>query len=437
MQILPAGGTFASNFGANIARGLSEQVPKEVERHRLSSGLKSLSENKGNLSPFQRFSQLLTLPGITPQGIQSGADLLKQEGVSQALMQQAQEANQPRPNPFIQQGQEFNQSRPDTLSTRDPLEAKLNNPIPKTFQEIQQRAGQLMQSNPALYGNDPDKALDAAQYEEAQIQKRNEAFQARRTAEQEVEASVESKLSKQRADRNVDLPEDVYESIRKEAVNSVKSRKDGGEGLTETEARNIYGNKLEQVARQYANLDALGDWGMLFSPPGKTKSTLKALSDDFYKRGDERNLAQLLVAKHDLSPMKAYSIASPIDRESELNQEFKKIKPNIVSKVSGAVGQMSNTPGIGKALNVATSLLDPFVDSTTLEASKKLAPLLGKNGSVLSVAQGLKDKGLNPQIWIQYVRDNKDSLNLTERQADELGKTDPWIPKLNDYWLSE
>ena len=90
IQVLPAGGNFASNFGAGIGRGLSEQVPKEVERSRLAYGLKNLNETSEGLTPFERFSKLLAIPGLTPQGVQSAAELLKMEGQRRGLSKRAQ-----------------------------------------------------------------------------------------------------------------------------------------------------------------------------------------------------------------------------------------------------------------------------------------------------------------------------------------------------------
>ncbi len=71
-------------IGSGIGKGLAEQVPKEIERERLSSGLKNLGKNNDGLTPFQRFAELSSIPGITPQMIQSGGDLLRHEGIRNA-----------------------------------------------------------------------------------------------------------------------------------------------------------------------------------------------------------------------------------------------------------------------------------------------------------------------------------------------------------------
>ncbi len=70
-------------LGSGLGQGLAEQLPQEVDRYRLSQGLKKLGEQK-DLSPFQQFAELSSIPGITPQMIQSGSELLKQQQIRNA-----------------------------------------------------------------------------------------------------------------------------------------------------------------------------------------------------------------------------------------------------------------------------------------------------------------------------------------------------------------
>ena len=67
--------SISGRIGTGIGKGLSESLPKEIERGRLQQGLYQLGNQQG-LSPFQQFSALASLPGVSPQIIQSGTDLL-------------------------------------------------------------------------------------------------------------------------------------------------------------------------------------------------------------------------------------------------------------------------------------------------------------------------------------------------------------------------
>ena len=63
-------GNIFGRIGSEIGKGLSEQVPKEVERNRLQSSLKALGEQK-DLDPFQRFAGLVGAAHEYPQIVQS------------------------------------------------------------------------------------------------------------------------------------------------------------------------------------------------------------------------------------------------------------------------------------------------------------------------------------------------------------------------------
>ena len=79
-------------IGSGVGKGLAEQVPKEIERSRLASGLKAISEKKG-LTPFQQFAEFASTPGITPQIIQSGSDLLKNQSIRDAYRGENQQGS--------------------------------------------------------------------------------------------------------------------------------------------------------------------------------------------------------------------------------------------------------------------------------------------------------------------------------------------------------
>ncbi len=76
------------------------------------------------------------------------------------------------------------------------------------------------------------------------------------------------------------------------------------------------------------------------------------------------------------------------------------------------------------------------VEAKSLDVSKKLAPLLGKKGSPLSVYYELEKKGYDPEIWKNYLIDNQNDLDLTVNQVQELNKkSSSWQGWLNDWWL--
>lgn len=410
VQIINQQGHISGRIGEGFAKGLAEQVPKEIDRYRLSKGLQDLGEEKG-LSPYQRFAKLSSIPGVTPQMIQSGSELLKQEGVSNALRSMADKEKETLPpaisNPFKKEGQTVEKKNP-SLTTHQGVQSKVNSFIPKTFEQIRERAGELMNENPALYGNDPDKAIAAATQEEFQNEKINLAEQTRNSNRQSVMDNVESSLRKQSNDLKVDVPPLVYSDIEDKAINSVKPIEEGGEGLTEQQAKKKYGKELDEVSRDYSSVDALGNWGMVASKPGDTKRTIKNLQKKFKDRKELENFADTLIGKNGISPSKAWYLADPVSDHKELN--------NIVAKLPEIMNTRSEDP--------------------TFETNKiapKLFEKLGE-GSPLAVAEELKSRGYDPDAWLDYVSKHKHKLK-TASQERQLDKPRNFFDTLNDNWL--
>lgn len=406
VQVINQQGNIAGRIGQGFGQGLSEQIPKEVDRYRLSKGLEDLGNEKG-LTPYQRFAKLSSIPGVTPQMIQSGSELLKQEGISNALMKKSGEEGKPKPNPFKKE-EALGEKKSPSLTTHEGLQSKVESYIPKTLEQLHARAGQLMQENPALYGNDPDKALAAASQEEAQAEKINAAHQTRHENRQSVMDNVVSSLRKQSTDLGVDVPPLVYSDIEDEAINSVKPKEEGGEGLTEQQAKKKSAKKLDDISREYSAVDALGNWSLLAAKPSDTKRNIRTLQKDFKKRNDLENFADTLISKNGISPSKAYYLADPVTDHKELN--------NIIVKLP----EMMNTRSE-----------DPTFE--TEQIIPKLFENLGE-GSPLAVAEELKAKGYDPDMWLDYVEKNKHKLK-TATQFRQINKPRNFFDTLSDNWL--
>lgn len=425
VQVIDQLGGISGRLGKGFAKGLSEQVPKEIDRYRLSKGLQEIGQRKDQ-TPFEQFAGLAGVPGITPQMIESGSKLLKQQGVNNALMNKANQTQQPAQNPFPpsnQPSREGSKSLSPSITSRTPIEATLNPYIPKSFDQLQQRAGELLQENPALYSQDPEKAMQAAVQEDASEQNISSALQGQRQKEQDVQNRVTEGLREQGKTLNALVPGNVYSDIEDKAINAVKSKNEGGEGLTEQQAKKKYGDELDKISRDYQALETVGSMDFVLRGISKVKQNLKSIRHDFKERNDLENLADAYISQQKLSPSKAYYLAYPPSENKELNNALVDI-PKIDRR---KIMHEKDEPTFDE--------IEKRVKSRTLDVSKKLAKVMGTEGSPLAISEELKSRGYDPDIWFDYLDKNRKQLNLGERQGRELNKPRNNFPTLNDNWL--
>lgn len=400
-------GDIFGRVGQGLGGGLSEQLPQEVERHRLSQGLKNL-ENQPNLTPAQRYGRLLTLPGMTPQGLQGYSDIIRQEMRGKALGETG-----PKPSPFPEKSvkEQAQNSEIPSLTQEKPFEEAQKGYIPPTQEEIYQIAGEQYNSNPALFGNDPDKAIAWAQEKANREQQINQAYQTKHKNLSDIQDNVVKRLQAHSTRLGANkVPANTYSKIEDRAIQDTKPKNEGGRGLTEQQAMKEYGEELDKVSRDYSAVDALGNWGIVGRPASNTLANLKALQKKFETRGDTENFADTLVAENGLSNPMAYSIAQPVSREKLLNNAISKLPQVHLTKSEDPVYE--------------TSLIAP-----------KLAKSLGEKGSPLAVAHELKQKGYDPNAWLDYVDDHREELKLMDWQGRQLDKARNLLPTWNDWWL--
>lgn len=417
-------------LGTGIGQGLAEQLPKEIERARLGSSLDQLGKQQG-LDPWQQYTGLVKAAHEYPQVVQSGADILRQRGISQGFRNIAPNGASPNAqNQLGQPGQQgFNQpgmqsnaqlggdSPQKGVATVGPTQATLHPYIPKNLQQLQGRAGQLQHEHPEIYPT-ADLAMKGAVQEDQQEQAINTALQGQREGEQAVQENVRSQLSAlKNASNAVGVPENVYQEVENEALQDVRlGKKD--ELTAAKDAR----EKLENINREYKSLDTVGDLDYMIRDKDEIKRQLKEIRSKFKDRGDLENLADSYISKNNLSPGKAYYLAfdpSDIKPLNNLLEKLPELNPEITTKRGFSE----------KRINPEEA------EKRTLEAAPALAQAMGKEGSPLAIAEYLASKNYDPAVWMKYVGDNRKKLDLTEVQGRQLDKTVNGPPTLNDMWL--
>jgi hypothetical protein len=409
----------AGRIGENTGKMLAEQLPAAIQQGRLASGLKQFQNNAKNLSPLEQATELFSIPGITPQMVQTIPQILQQQNFGQALAERGKQ--QEPPNPFPQR-ETSGEQKSGGITTSTGVEATRKPFIPPTYDQILDEAGQEYTKNPQLYKNDPQNAINAVTQKYGLEKDRNEAFQRQRQNEQQIQNTIKESLKTQRESLGAKVPGNVYSDIEDKAINSVLPKSEGGEGLTEQESAKKYGKELDKRSRDYEAIKSIGNFSALARSAKENRQEIRTLREDFKKENDLENFADTLIKEQQISPSVAYHEAYPISDIEELNKFVNKL-PNIKGKLTFSIG----FPERGEPI------VDPI--AATKMISERLAKEMGKDGSPLSIAEELRIKGYDPDIWMEYVRKNRNKLDLSERQGRELSKPRNFINTLNDLWL--
>ena len=403
-------GDLFGRIGTGFGQGLSDQLPKEMERGRLASGLQQFEQDSAKLSPIQQLARLSAIPGITPQMIQSFGELGRQQSKSNAL---TNFKNQPVASPFPKQVDEKNvgnQSKIPSLTQEESFKKAQEGYIPPTQEQLYKEAGDAYNQNPGLFENNPSKAIQWAEDKALREEKINEAYLRKHENLTRIQDNVVNRLKDHSERLGVKIPSNVYSKIEDKAIQATKPKDQDGDGLTEQQAMKVYGEKLDKISRDYNSIKDVGNWGITSRPASETLRNLKSLQKKFAEREDTENFADSLIAQNKLSPVFAYSIAEPVYQNPKLNSQLSKIPPIYKTK--------SEDP------NYETLLIAP-----------KIGASLGE-GSPLAVAYELKKKGYDPSVWLDYADKNRKNLKLSGAQIRQIDKPNNLTGTLNDWWLS-
>lgn len=415
-------------LGTGIGKGLAEQVPKEIERNRLASGLKALGEQKG-LSPFQRFAGAVGVAHEYPQVIQSTERLLGQEAQANALAKFSQNQQPPpqqeqQPRPFPGQPQNAQaqpEKEPSPSITKGPLlEEVQEGYIPPTMGQRDQRAAKEYNANPERFHNNPEEALNWADQDIAQEEKRDIARTAQHNRLNTIQDNVVKRLKDQSERLNVQVPADLYSTIEDEAIQATKPRSEGGRGLTEQQAMKEYGDKLNDASRNFAKIDELGNWGITGRPAADTLRSIKSIQQTMEAMNQTDNMAKQMITKQKISPTLAYGLSEPVHRIPALNQEIKKL------------------PTLEQTHTAFESSVPYYV---SVPATQLIAPRLAEyvknnpKASPLAIAYEIQKKGYDADTFLQYLTDHPE-LNMKQRQKEQVDTPRNLVTPWNDWWLS-
>jgi hypothetical protein len=403
-------------FGKTLAEG----IPKIMEQRNLSKGLQQLEQDAPNLTPQQYYTRALQIPGLTPEAQRQLGENSRQMARGQALQQQ----NIEKPSPFPQ-NQETNQvqKKDPYLTNQEDQEKVQEGYIPPTREEELSRAGELYNKNSALFNNNPDQAIKHVQEETVRNQEIATAYENRDKKLTALQDDVKDRLGKHTKGLFANIPPNIYSNLETEALNAVKSKSKGGRGLKVEEAVKEYGEKADQISRQYQSVKTLGDPSIVNNDAKDIRTNLKSIQKDFKKRDDTINLANKFISETKLSPSKAYSLAQPVSDYKETNNYLTKL-PKIGKKI---IVDSEHPNGV---------FPKQYGTEKTIDIAPELAKLVKKEeSSPLAIREQLNSLGYDGDLFLDYLKKNKDALNLTSDQNNQLNQPTRRFPTLNDLWL--
>lgn len=421
----PYTGNVMGRIGKGIGQALSEQLPKEIERGRLSAGLKKLEQEK-DIDPFQFFTRAATIPGVSPQLLHSLAELSKQR-----LKNRAFEGYGGAPSP----DQQIEALKKDIIPSGEPTgipsvtkpagtQAAQETFIPRDLQtEIIPAAIAAFQANPARFHNDIEEAIAFEQSKDVNRQQVNQAFREQRRSQLEVQdralADFRDYLTKRNINSekkgSINIPRNELEPLEQQLINSILPESEGGGGLTEEQAARHYEKLADKIARDYSSLRSKGSLKKYVNAPSNVLKELEPIRKEFEKRGMSENFADELVNVLNVNPRRAYSITYKLPKDSPVVKELDRL-PSYLEKVREAGPRANLTP-----------------TSQTEKLAPLFADLVGKN-SPLAVADALASKGYDPDIFLDYIVDHQEDLGLDERQIREIGKSRSSVGALGNIY---
>jgi hypothetical protein len=390
IQILPEGqGGFASSFGNALGQGVSQQLPEEIKRYRVKSGLEELG-NKNIQDPYQLLSQLATIPGLDPGllGVLAPA-LQSQIGRGQAGAGFGTPVENPTGTPGISNTPPQPQGAPK-LSPQG-----VN--APET-EPLNQLATNLLRSQPFNYPN--------IQSATAEADKRIG------NVENEFEKQTKAFLQKGKELQEGEIGGDVLDLMRQKAIQDLALT-----GKSERSIAQKYARQAKEIAKDYDSIRKVNsDTGFWREADEGTidglRNTAKRLTD---LGVPQDQILDNLQTKLNISRSAASYIQNPM-KNTEAGKFLAKLPENSVFR-DGKI----NLPN----------------GATERDLAKKLAPLINQNDSIGSIAYIARQKGYDARLLIQELQSVLPENQINPQQQRDLANQGliPKIPTLDELYL--
>lgn len=420
-------GSLFGRIGSGIGKGLASQLPEEINRGRLASGLKNFETEHQNLNPMQQLARLSGIPGITPQMIQSFSELAKMNNQRNAYargqggpgmgevnvansLDQAENAGMPMQQQFnpaanpIPQGGANAQAagflpngKTQQIENEPPLSDRTLTKPPWTPQQRDAKVTQYMNQGFLV-----DQAKDLASDDEqrdlaspAAYQKRLDELTAKSDqARGEFKRQLETKLQKAGEGVFKDVTGEMLVNMERGLERDLRTHPEA----SFKDVANAWSNKALDVAKAKGQVDKLAQTSgyEAFFKGDQILNKLKSYEKIFKDSGNAEEYSNILKKSPSeggfgLSPQGAASVAFPLSK-------------SVKSFIDGFKVDMSNKNAIKAAIGI-----EKFIDS---------------DDSLLSIARALslKNPDFKQEDFFAQLNQDQDNLRLNARQRRELAE---------------
>lgn len=429
-------------IGSGIGQGLAEQVPKEIERSRLASGLQNFEKESANLSPTQQLARLSAIPGITPQMIQSFGELAKIQNQGNAYRnaaggnpRPAQQSNgmppqaSPEGQPNINAIQFANLPQPRQQGQNMPPQEQVNNQQKTPNQPSNENVPQIAPGNALNQQNLTRSPWTPQQRNQAIAGYIADGFlpdqASQLAADDEARQLAEPGAHKQRLEDIETAKGKVRDTLKRHLETKLQK---SGEGVyKDVEGRMILnaerGMTRDLIKNPSADIDNVAnDWSERLYQTAQAKGKMKTLGqttgfESFFKPGTSEK------------KLKEYQ---DIFKRSGNLEEFKNILQGEDFGMSAQAAAFTAYPPNQK-INKVISAYNPaspnhYLPQTQYQEARKAAldveKDIGPDDSVLAIARALSDKDqyFDQQAFLDQISEDKDQIGLNERQRLELAE---------------
>ena len=417
VQIIEQNDIFGK-VGKGIGEGLGDQIPKEIDRYRLSEGLKNFEQQSQGLSPLQQYIKLASIPGITPQMLQTLPEVLKFQGERQGAINVGNQGQQPgmagkeNPGSPPRQSQEIPPRRREKsaieevnkiaqiqqgITTSAPIQTALDEIREPTQQELFQKRAEILKQNPYM-------SIDGAGAQAQDFFQRQNAQKIAKIEQGGREEAVESKIAaKQPELRNSlgtlgkEIPEDTFDrAVMRQQYNVAN-------GMTPTQAANVEKKNMMKLATAYNSLkNNIGTRPLMETASTDLRKSIKDLKAPFKENNELPLFKNALVNNLDIGDhLASYETWNP----------SKKIEKEIIN----------------------TS-----VNDDPIEVASRLAKNLDDDQSLFSVGYLLNKIGQDDKAVIDEIMNlsRNGLVDLNERQIREGSEYFSANPKIEDDFFT-